>query len=151
MPRRILIALIVGLTLAVGAQPQAADPCALLTSDDISAVLGGPVNAPNSDSQTCVYTTQGTTWNGDNAQVTLMLAGGRADFDRGFSFAATSGMPDTPLSGIGDKAYENNQCGDQCSQVNVLKKGTYFLITVQEDPKHAKSAVTLARKVAARL
>jgi hypothetical protein len=151
---RTLMTSIIALTIAgvSGAQAQAADAsCNLLTADDVAAVIGGPLVGPNSDSTTCAYTSQATTWNGQNATATLMIAGGRAEYAQSVGFGAKYGPPYTTLNGVGDKAYENNSCGDQCSQVGVLKKNTFFMITVQEDPKHAKSAVTLARKAAARI
>jgi hypothetical protein len=154
MLRRRLMTSIIALTIAAvsGAQAQAADaPCILLTADDITAVLGGPLGGPNSDSTSCVYTSQATSWNGQNASATLMLAGGRAEYAQSVGFGAKYGTPYPTLTGVGDKAYENNSCGDQCSEVGVLKKNTFFMITVQEDPKHATSAVTLARKAAARV
>ena len=154
MLRRTLMASIIALTIAVvsGAQAQAADaPCILLTADDVTAVLGGPLVGPNSDSTSCVYSSQATSWNGQNASATLMMAGGRAEYAQSAGFGATSGTPYTILKGVGDKAYENNGCGDQCSQVGVLKGKTFFILTVQEDPKHATTAVTLARKAAARI
>lgn len=150
MLRRMLMTSIIALTIAVvsGVQAQAADaPCILLTADDVTAVLGGPLVGPNSDSTSCVYTSQATTWNGQNASATLMIAGGRAEYTQSVGFGAKSY---TTLNGVGDKAYENNRCGDQCSEVGVLKGKTFFILTVQ-DPKHATSAVTLARKAAARI
>ena len=155
MLRRTLITSIVALTVAVvsGARAQAADaPCILLTADDVTAVMGGPLVGPNSDSTSCAYSSQATTWNGQNASATLMMAGGRAEYAQSVGFGAKyGGTPYPTLNGVGDKAYENNSCGDQCSEVGVLKKSTFFILTVQEDPKHATSAVTLARKAAARV
>ena len=160
MLRRTLMTSIIALTIAAltiavvsGAQAQAADaPCILLTADDVTAVLGGPLVGPNSDSTSCVYSSQATSWNGQNASATLMLAGGRAEYAQSVGFGAKyGGTPYPTLNGVGDKAYENNSCGDQCSEVGVLKKNTFFILTVQEDPKHATSAVTLARKAASRI
>jgi len=154
MLRRTLMTSIIALTIAVvsGAQARAADaPCILLTADDVTAVMGGPLVGPNSDSTSCAYSSQATTWNGQNASATLMMAGGRAEYAQSVGFGATSGTPYPTLTGVGDKAYENNGCGDQCSEVGVLKKSTFFILTVQEDPKHATAAVILARKAAARI
>jgi len=155
MFHRTLMASIIALTIAVvsSGQAQAADaPCILMTADDVTAVMGGPLVGPNSDSTTCAYTSQSTTWNGQNASATLMIAGGRAEYAQSVGFGGKyGGTPYSTLNGVGDKAYENNSCGEQCSQVGVLKKNTFFMITVQEDPKHAQSAVTLARKAAARI
>ena len=73
------------------------------------------------------------------------------DFDQNVSMGQQYGMPYTPLSGVGDKAYENNNCGEQCAQVGVMKGKTYFTVMVQEDLNHTRSAVALARKVAHRM
>ena len=147
--------LAIAMTIAAaigGMQALAAeDPCSLLTAADVTAIVGGPLLAPNSDAQSCQYSSTGTTWNGEDASAMLLLSGGRAEYEQSVGMGAKYGTSYAPLSGIGDKAYENNNCGDQCSQVGVLKKGTYFILTVQGDPKHAKSAVALARKVAARM
>lgn len=139
------------ITGGAGGQAQAANPCTLLTADDVTAAMGGPLVGPNSDSTSCSYSSEATTWDGQDASATLMLAGGRAEYAQSVGFGAKYGTPYTTLQGVGDKAYENNGCGDQCSQVGVLKNNTFFILTVQEDPKHVKSAVTMARKVAARI
>ena len=154
MSRKTFMTLIVAAAMAVGcgAQARAAQPpCTLLTADDVTALMGGPLVGPNSDSMTCQYSSQSTTYNGQDASATLMIAGGRSEYDQSVGFGAKYGTPYTILSGVGDRAFENNGCGDQCSQVGVLKKGIFFELTVQDDPKHAKSAITLARKVADRI
>src|SRR5277367_653251 len=96
MLRRTLMTSIIGLTIAVasGAQAQAAGaPCVLLTADDVTAVMGGPLVGPNSDSTSCVYTSQATTWNGQNATATLMIAGRRAEYAQSVGFGAKYGTP----------------------------------------------------------
>jgi hypothetical protein len=127
--------------------------CSLLTSDDVAAVLGGPVRPQDTggDPTQCIYNTDGTQWDGEDATVTLIVQGGRAEYDQYLNWGAKYGMPNTQLSGLGSKAFENNNCGEQCSQVDVLKGNTNFTLMVQLDPKHAQSAVALAHRVAGRL
>ncbi|HUA32330.1 MAG TPA: hypothetical protein VMA09_01900 [Candidatus Binataceae bacterium] len=152
MPRAksLLATVAVIVMIGLGAQAYAIVPCALLTADDVAGVTGGAVNEISAAgtpmaSTTCTYSTSV-----DNGTVTLMLGGGAAQFDQSVSFGAKNGMPYTALSGVADKAYVNNQCGQPCAQVFALKGSTYFLITVQQGPNDARSAEALARKVAAR-
>src|SRR5271165_2417565 len=101
MLRRMLMTSAIALTIAAltiavvsGAQAQAADaPCILLTADDVTAVLGGPLVGPNSDSTSCVYSSQATSWNGQNASATLMTGGGPAEYAQSAGFGSTSGTP----------------------------------------------------------
>jgi hypothetical protein len=160
MPRTTLMRITIAVAIAVAIGAIAEDgfaashaACSLLTSDDVAAVLGGPVRPQDTagDPTECIYNTDGTQWDGEDATVTLIVQGGRAEYEQGVSWGAKYGQPYTQLSGLGNKASENNHCGEQCSQVGVLKGNTYFSLMVQLDPNHAKSAVALARKVASRL
>lgn len=131
--------------------------CSLLSTDDVAAVLGGPVKLQESDSGIATYNTTDATacsyQTADNASsVELMVSsGGRADFDQ-----YNRGMPCTPLSGVGDKACLNNLEPGASGQaeVSVLKGGTYFTISTNLTAPQgvaARSAVALARKVAERM
>jgi hypothetical protein len=159
MPLRTLMRVTIAVAIAVGIGAGARDgvaashaPCSLLTADDVGAVLAGPIKGQDSGvDNECMYLSDGTQWDGEDATVSLIVQGGRADYEQSLSWGAKYGMPYTQLSGVGNKAYENNGCGEQCSQVGVLKGNTFFLLMVQLDPNHARSAVALARKVAARL
>jgi len=127
--------------------------CALLTADDVAAVLGESVtwssagSGGTNDPLACSYSTT------NHADVDLSLAGGRAEFRKLPS--ELSGM--TALSGVGDAAYNGPKStggSGAGAQVFVLKGNTYFYITVQSergDASDARSAVALARKVANRI
>jgi len=128
-------------------------PCALLTANDIAAVLGesadwSSAGTPSPDSSTaCSYSTPSGT------DVNINLAGGRAEFHK-----LPSELPGmTALSGVGDAAYDGPKSTGGSgggAQVFVLKGNTYFYITVESDngdASDARSAAALARKVAARL
>jgi hypothetical protein len=156
MPRRILttasIAVVIAVAIGSGAAPAAGGPCALLTANDVTAVLGMPVKGVDAgDSEECMYASETQDSAGEQATVTLRVHGGRADFDQSVSMAQQYGMPYTPLSGLGDKAYENNKCGEQCATVGVIKGKAYFTVMVQEDLNHSRSAVALARNIADRI
>jgi hypothetical protein len=147
-----LAGVLVIMVFGMGARAQAASPCALLSADDVSAVLGMPVKGQDTGvSYECMYTSESTGFQGEVPTVTLTVHGGRADFDQSVSIGQQYGMPYTSLSGVGDKAYENNNCGEQCAEVGVMKGKTYFMVMVQEDVNHTRSAVALARKVAHRM
>jgi hypothetical protein len=122
-------------------------PCALLTADDIAAVLGELVTWSSAGADTCKYSTAG------HADVDLNLAGGRAEFHK-----LPSELPGmTALSGVGNVAYNGPKSTGGSgggAQVFVLKGNIYFYITVQSergDASDARSAVALARKVAGRI
>ncbi len=135
-------------------------PCALLAADDVSAVLGAPVKVDNPGiGDECIYGRVNTKVTmGEDATVTLSLNQdyGRLNFDENFRSREKYGVPITLLSGLGDKAYQENECIGTCSDVGVLKGDTFFIITVllaDTDTKEfaSRSAVALARKVADRM
>jgi hypothetical protein len=141
-----------------GEQPSkisAHDPCTLLPASDVSTALGMPVKNDDAASEgvtnECLYDATTTGFEGETPRVTLFLIGGRADYDRDVSTAQQYGMPYAALSGLGDKAYINNSCGEQCAAVGVLKGRNYFQVQVQEDVNHSRNATALARKVAERI
>ena len=147
-----LAAVAVIIVVGMGARVQAASPCTLLTADDVTAVLGMPVKGLETGvSYECMYASESPGFQGEHPTVTLTVHGGRADFDQSVSMGRQYGMPYTPLSGVGDKAYENNNCGEQCAEVGVMKGKAYFTVMVQEDLNHSRSAVALARKVSERI
>jgi hypothetical protein len=147
-----LVAVAVIVVVGLSTRAQAANSCALLTADDVAAVLGTPVKGQDTGvSYQCMYASTSPGFEGEYATVTLIVHGGRADFDQSVSMGKQYGMPYTSLSGLGDKAYENNSCGEQCAQVGVIKGKIYFTVMVQEDLNHSKSAVALARKVSERI
>jgi hypothetical protein len=147
-----LAAIVVIMVVGFRTRAQAANPCALLTADDVTAVLGTPVKGQDTGvSYECMYTSESPGFQGEHPTVTLTVHGGRADFDQSVSMGQQYGMPYTALSGLGDKAYENNSCGEQCAQVGVMKGKAYFTVMVQEDLNHSRSAVALARKVSERI
>ncbi len=126
--------------------------CALLTADDVAAVLGESVtwssagSGGTNDALACSYSTT------NHSDVDLSLAGGGGEFHK-----LPSELPGmTALSGVGDAAYNGPKSTGGSgggAQVFVLKGNTYFYITVQSergDASDARSAVALARKVAAR-
>jgi hypothetical protein len=159
MPLRTSMRLAIAMIIAAGIVAIAQDgfaashaPCSLLTADDVGAVLAGPIKGQDAGvDNECIYLSDGTQWDGEDATVTLIVQGGRAEFEQSLSWGAKYGSPYTQLSGLGNKAFENNNCGEQCSQVGVLKGNVYFSLMVQLDPNHARSAVALAHKVASRL
>jgi len=126
--------------------------CALLTANDVAEVLGESVNWRNGTPDACKYSTT------ESTDVDLNLAGGRAEFDK-----VPGEVPGvTPLSGVGDAAFLNPP-GRTVSgavdwgagaEVYVIKRGTYFYLTVQSDSNNAddpRKATALARKVADRI
>jgi hypothetical protein len=139
--------------LGFSTRAEAANSCAaLLTANDVAAVLGTPVKAQDTGvSYQCMYISESPGFQGEYPTVTLIVHGGRADFDQSVSLGKQYGMPYASLSGLGDKAYENNSCGEQCAEVGVMKGKVYFTVMVQEDLNHSKSAVALARKVSDRI
>jgi hypothetical protein len=155
MPRRKsqIAAVAIMIVGAFGVKAQAA-PCAgLLTTSDVSTALGSSVTAQDNGGvpYECIFTSNSTGFQGETPTVTLIVHGGRSDFDQSVNMGAQYGMTDSPLSGVGDKAYLNSHCGEQCAEVEVMKGKTYFTVMVQEDPNHSQAAVALARKVAARI
>ncbi len=147
-----LAAVAVIIALGIGPRAHAASCAGLLTASDVSAVLGMPVQGQDTGiPDDCMFASRTTGFEGEQPTVTLMVHGGRADFDQAVSTGQQYGMPTVPLSGIGDKAYENNNCGEQCAQVGVMKGNTYFTVMVQEDVNHTRNAAALARIVAKRI
>jgi hypothetical protein len=150
-----LAAVAIVMVVGVGTRAQAASPCALLTTNDVSTALGMPVKNDDTASEgvtnECIYESTTTAFEGETPTVTLIISGGRAEYDQAVSTGKQFGMPTTPLSGIGDQAYENNNCGEQCAQVGVMEGKTYFTLMVQEDVNHTRNAAALARKVAERM
>lgn len=151
MPRRILTLATVAMVVAIGAGAQAAGPCDLLTADDVASVLGKPVKVIMSSSDMCYYDSGGTKWQGNDAEVHFALVP-RDTFDPTIKANLKAGTYH-PLSGVGDKAYLSTFGEDvnQSADMMVVKGNTHFSLTVEEDPKHAKSVVALARKVADRI
>lgn len=147
-----LAAAVVIAAVGFGSRAHAASCAGLLTASDASTVIGMPMNGKDTgvDYQ-CMFTTESTGFEGEHPTVTLIVHGGRADFDQSVSIGQQYGMPTTPLSAIGDKAYENNSCGEQCAEVGVMKGKTYFTVMVQEDVNHTRSAAALARIVVKRI
>jgi hypothetical protein len=152
-------AVVIAVTIGAGARAQAAalKACALLTADDVAAVLGDKVTwssaeASGSDDASCSYATKVI---GDDA-AELKVAGGRAEFDETVRQLQDISKqyhvaPLTPLSGVGDSAFLNTS-GDDTAQVYVMKGGTYFYITVAcKRAKCASLGSALAHKVIDRI
>jgi hypothetical protein len=158
MPSRILITALIVVVIAVAigpaAAPAAVGPCALLTPDDIVAVLGQPVTWSSAGAATdtsCTYSTQA----GSDA-IHFEIGGGRAEFDNTIRTLKSDGAqyhlpPLVAMSGVGDAAYLNTS-GTDSEQVYVIQGRTYFAITLFcERAKCADQLTALARKVANRI
>jgi hypothetical protein len=133
---------------AAGAALAAQDPCTLITSADIAALMGGPVTKLSKvgvpaqiASRECNYSTA------DGDDITLSIDGGRAEFNN-----VVKQIPGLKrLTGVGDAAYENSDPG-AFVQVYVLKGGTYFNLSLSSTRAGASGwAVAMARTAASRL
>ena len=153
---RLIFALAAACTACFAGSGQAGaagpQPCALLTADDVAAVMGGQVT-PVSEAGTPTESTVCSYGIGD-LTVQLTLWGGRAEFDR---LTGEFGSGLIPLSGVGDKVYENLHTGNGV-QVYAVQGATSFQIDVQNgtgvasaDDPIAKSGVALAGKVVDRI
>jgi hypothetical protein len=166
MLRRILLLAVIAVALAIGAgvpaQAAAQKACALLTADDVAAVLGDTVTwssaqaGGSDDGTSCSYTTK--VRGSDAAQ--LSLAGGRANFDANIRQLQDQSKqyhlpPLTALSGVGDAAFltaGQGSSGPVPAQVFVMKGDTYFYVALFCKPAQCASQGTaLARRIADRI
>jgi len=161
------VAIVFAVAIGAGTPAQAAaqKACALLTADDVAAVLGDKVTwssaeaGGSDDGTSCSYATKVL---GDDA-AHLALAGGRADFDTNIrqlqdmdkQYQQYHLPPLTALSGVGDVAYftmGHGSSGPVPAQVFVMKGGTYFYVELFCKPaKCADQGAALARRVADRI
>jgi hypothetical protein len=126
--------------------------CALLTADDLAAISGEPWTQQGSEPMRplagaelinqCQYNGQGK--QGYDIEITIVHAGGRAQFDK-----IAPARDTRSLSGVGDAAYLNVVPAGANAQV--IQGGTYFEIRLQSyspNPNLGTWAVAFARKAA---
>jgi hypothetical protein len=126
--------------------------CALLTADDLAAMSGEPWTQQGSGPMRplagaelinqCQYNGQGK--QGYDIEITIVHAGGRAQFDKIVPARDTRRM-----SGVGDAAYLNVVPAG--AHAHVLQSGTYFELRLQSyspNPNLGAWAVAFARKAA---
>jgi hypothetical protein len=123
-----------GVTLPPGATPVptptplVADACTLLTTDEVAAALGGPVNPgqePDPNMQSCSFTGNDPAKNPDPNAVTVSMTN-PGDFAAGKSTA--NGFTVTPVTGIGDDAYYLSTA--DATQLEVSKNGASFEVSI---------------------
>ena len=123
-----------------GASPATqADPCSLLTAEEVAAVTGDKVTGANADGNTCTYATD----DADGVQVEYYASGGKAEMETAKSAAEVMGkMGDAVAGGSGagnDVAAMLNEGGKASigdaaffgpnSQLSVVKGDAYVAIT----------------------
>jgi hypothetical protein len=129
--------------------------CALLTPDDLAAVSGEPWTQQGSGPMRplagadlinqCQYNGQGK--QGYDIEITIVHAGGRAQFDK-----IVPARDTRRLSAVGDAAYLNVEAAG--AHAHVIQGSTYFEIRLQSyrpNPNLGAWAVAFARKAAGKI
>lgn len=133
--------LVFGAVMLTGARAAAADPCSLLTPNEVAAALGVPeVKTPGGDKR-CIWVPK--KYAPGSKSVTLQLMD-----EKGYT--ALRGSADkTPVTGIGDEAVQSTRI-----PVLMVKKGSvYFSVSVHGLPVDQVKAAeqSLAKEIVSKL
>ncbi len=146
MRKSVIVPGIAMAVLLAAAPARALDACDLLTTADADEATSGAVTrVPAGPANACYYQVRAPAGDGVSLQ---LIDGGRAKFD----FDHKRMLNTTPLSGVGDAAFEFVSLAG-FAQVYVIKGDTYFAITLTSHRNRnlSGSAARLARKVADRI